>query len=58
MGFDLVWVKIVVIFGNQVFIRVSSVFSHSLIILPQNESRSMASPLIGIQTQWLHCKTD
>ena len=31
---------------NQVFMSVSSVFSHSLIMLPQKESRSIASPLI------------
>ena len=39
------WVKTAVIFGNQLFIRTSSVFSHSLIMLPQKESRSIASPL-------------
>ena len=37
--------NVVEIFLNQVFISISSVFSHSLIILPQKESRSIASPL-------------
>ena len=30
---------------SQVFMSVSSVFSHSLMKFPQKESRSMASPL-------------
>ena len=37
--------KTAVIWGNHVFIRVSSVFSHSLMIFPQKDSKSIASPL-------------
>ena len=38
---------------NHVFMSVSSVFSHSLTMLPTRESRSMASPLTNSKLEFL-----